>query len=294
MILMIILYDLVNAQIPSGIQDEFFNRKGNLIQVQTHPIDSNGNLITYDLLLVNNFNDTVKGKIRQPNLPGKKFPIAFLIVGIETGKEVVHMIEELDSVIIIGIDYPYKGGSDFSGWDGIGSAFELRETGFRTVPQIMLCLDWLSSLSNVDTVNITLIAVSYGVFYGVPAAVIDTRVDRLVVVQAGGDLSIIVKANVERLEIPIPSWIAGWLGEIVMFTFEPNRYIGELSPRPLLMISGESDVFFPRASVQSLYDHAREPKEWIQHRSSHVMPGERELIVELTNIIARRLYGVRK
>ncbi|MDI6767020.1 MAG: hypothetical protein QME52_09380 [Bacteroidota bacterium] len=266
-------------------------RKEELTKVYKIPIDTSSISITSDIRLVNVAGDTIYGRIRQPLDNTKKYPVAFLIVGIETGKNVVDMITGYDNVIVFGMDYPFTNEMNFTGWKGISTLFELRKLGFRTIPQIYVCLDWLSSLSCVDTNDITIIAVSFGVFTAIPAAVRDKRVDRLVVVQGGGNLHAVLEANADRLGFSMPAWLAGWFGSIVLAPFEPNDYIAELSPRPLLVVSGESDILFPQSSVQSLFYNAREPKEWIKHHSTHVAPGEEELILELTNIVGKRLYS---
>lgn len=293
------------AQAPTSLMQEFRDQKGVLRHTMVVRTDSSSTTVTQDFLLINDRADTVRGRMRMPRAAefdsgelarqrqASRFPAAFLVVGVETGKEVVQMIEGHDSVIVVALDYPFVGPYDFSGWNAVRTVFELRETGFKTVPQILLCLDWLFQHPMVDTLDVALIAVSFGVFTAVPAAVIDTRVKRLAIVQAGGDLTEVVAASSERLGAPVPSWLAGWLGGWILTPFEPNRYIGDFAPRPVLIVSGESDLFFPHTSVQSLYDHANEPKEWIRHKSGHVMPGERELILELTKIVAARLYGSR-
>lgn len=272
-------------------QEEYFwNRKGKLSEIKLTAIDSSSSTITYDVCLISDERDTIHGRIRFPHERAKVYPVAFLIVGIETGKDVVEMISGYDEVIVFGMDYKFPGEMDFSGWKGFSTAMLLRRTGFETVPRILLCLDWLSSVPQADTTDLTVIAVSFGVFTAVPAAVIDSRVDRLVIVQAGGDLYSVLTANAERLGFSLPHWLAGWLGTIILAPFEPNDYIGNFSPRPLLIVSGESDVLFPRSSVQSLYEHGKEPKEWIKHKSSHIAPDERELILELTKIVGEKLY----
>lgn len=278
------------AQLTSQLE-EFRQDKGTLVHVNVKNIDSTRTTRTMNFALIGSKGDTVRGSIRMPVTHRRTFPAAFLIVGIETGKSVVRMIEGHDSVIVVGIDYQFAGSYNFSGWDAVNAVFELRDACYRTVPQILLCLDWLFTNPLVDTSDVTLIAVSFGVFTAVPAAVIDQRVKRLAIVQAGGDLPGIIAANAERLGVPVPSWLAGWLGSWILAPFEPNRYIGSFSPRPVLLVSGDSDLLFPHDSVRSLYEHAGEPKEWMRHKSKHVMPGERELILELANIVAARLYG---
>lgn len=279
------------AQVPQSVIDEFRERKGILVNATLVPGESTTATTIYDFSLVNDRGDTARGSIRLPKVREGHFPVAFLVVGVETGKAVVKMIEGYDSVIVVGIDYPFKGPYDFSGWNAVTSAFAMRAAAYRTVPQILLSLEWLLHHPLVDTNDITIIAVSFGVFTAIPAAVIEKRVHRLAVVQAGGDLAKIIAANSERLSVPLPAWLAGWLGGWILAPFEPNRYIGAFAPRPVLIVSGEGDILFPLSSVESLFEHASQPKEWIKHHSSHVMPGEQELINELTRLVAKRLYG---
>lgn len=291
----IVIAFLLSIEMPAASQPklyvkEFLESKPSLKRLETRLLDSTNISTTHDVFLITSESETIRVRIRIPEAKNKTFPVAFLVVGIETGRRVVGMIEGYDSVVVVGIDYPYSGLFDFSGWNAIRTSLELRKMAFKTIPQMFLCFDWLSTLPQVDTNDITVIAVSFGVFTAIPAAVIDKRVDRLVVVQAGGDMYQILRANVERLEFVLPTWLAAWSGEIIFAPFEPNRYVGSFSPRPLLIVSGETDSFFPPSSVQSLYDHANHPKEWIQHASGHVMPTERELIFELTKIVGKRLY----
>lgn len=289
--ILIILVVVLISKFTVAHQQTFFNQDANLSDVHILQVDSTSKSIFSYVSLISNKGDTIKCKMRQPIVRTTKYPLAFLIVGIETGKNVVDMITGYDNVIVFGMDYPFTNEMNFSGWKSISTLFELRKLGFRTIPQIYICLDWLSSLPCVDTNDITVIAVSFGVFTAIPAAVRDRRVDRLVVVQGGGELQTVFKANAERLGFSMPAWLAGWFGSIVLAPFEPNNYIAELSPRPLLVVSGESDILFPQSSVQSLFYNAREPKEWITHHSIHVAPDEEKLILELTNIVGNKLYS---
>lgn len=279
------------AQVPMSLLNEFRERKGVLEKSEIIKSSSGEKTITHDFKLVNSKGDTVFGRIRLPRAAQGTYPVAFLVVGVETGKDVVDMIEGYDNAIVVGIDYPFAGRFDFTGWNAIRTTFSLRETGFTMVPDILLCLDWLFAHPLVDTSDVTLVAVSFGVFTGIPAAVADERVKRLAVVQGGGDLATIIAASSERLNVTMPFWLAGLLGSWILAPFEPNRYVGSFAPRRLLIVSGGSDVFFPRSSVKSLYDHAREPKEWIEHDIGHVMPNEREGILQLARIVVQRLYG---
>lgn len=280
----------VTAQNYYAMRAAFLERKGAVREMKLEHAEESSLTSTFDFLLRSTMGDSLSGRLRLPKGEGP-FPAALLCVGIETGKEVIGMIEGQDSVALVAVDYPFEGGLDFSGWGAVGATFRLRSMAFRTVPMLLTCLDWIFQQKSIDPRDVTVVSVSFGVFTGLPAAVLDWRVKQAVVVQAGGDLSAVIASNAERLGVPIPAQLAGWLGGAILAPFEPNTYAPHLAPRPLLMINGEGDTLFPKESALALYDEAKEPKEIVWHQSRHVMPGERELIRELTNVVVRRLYG---
>lgn len=273
-----------------NFRDGFLDRKGSVTAMDLRLVEQTSATMTFDFLLRSSKDDSLTGRLRMPKGTGP-FPVAILAVGIETGKEVVDMIEGRENVVLLAVDYPFEGDWDFAGFAAIGTTFRLRAMGFRTVPLLMNCVDWLYGRREVDRSDISMITVSFGSFAAIPAAVIDSRIARLVVIQAGADLSLVIAHNAKRWGTTMPPWLAGWLGGAILAPFEPTKNILHLSPRPLLMINGKVDSFFPQESAATLFETAREPKEMIWHQSDHVMPGEKELIRKLTNIVAGRLYG---
>lgn len=281
---------LVNAQSYYNLRDGLLDRKGAIEAMKLIPAEESPQTRTFNFTLRSSSGDSITGRIRFPKRSGQ-FPAALLCVGLETGKEVIDMIEGQEGVILMAVDYPFEGDWDFSGWSAVTTTFRLRSMAFRTVPLLLNCLDWLFERQEVKKDDVTVGAVSFGVFTAVPPAVIDQRVRRLVVVQAGGSLSTVIAHNAKRWGSPLPDWLSGWLGGAILSQFEPTKYIRYLSPRELLMINGEEDSYFPRESAEALYEAAQEPKEIIWRKSPHVMPGEKERIKELTNIVAKRIYG---
>ncbi|GJQ21661.1 MAG: hypothetical protein HBSIN02_20160 [Bacteroidia bacterium] len=290
--LIILLPSLLSAQSYYNFRDGFLDRKGEIETMELSFVDETPTTRTFDFRLTSSSDDSLHGRIRMPKGTGP-FPAALLCVGLETGREVIEMIEGQDSVMLMAADYPFEGEWNFQGWAAVGTTFRLRSAGFRTVPLLLNCLDWLFELDAVDKSDVTVVAVSFGAFTGVPAAVLDPRVKQLVIVQSGGNLSGVIAHNSKRWGVALPSWLAGWLGGGILAAFEPTKYIRHLTPRRLIMINGEGDSFFTRESAEVLYEAADEPKEIIWHKSRHVMPGEKNLIRELTNMVVGRIYQVK-
>jgi hypothetical protein len=289
-IVMMMTFSELSAQTYFAMRAGFLDRKGEVERMRLLPAGETATTRTVDFVLQSTTGDSIGGRMRIPRGSGPH-PAALLCVGLETGKDVIAMIEGQEHVLLMAIDYPFEGELNFSGWAAVGATFRLRSMAYRTVPLLLNCFDWLFEQPFVDRNEVTMVAVSFGVFTGVPAAVIDQRVKQLVVVQGGSNLSGVIAHNSERWGAPVPSWLAGWLGGAILGPFEPNKYIPYLAPRFLLMVSSEGDSMFPRSSAEAMFAAAREPKEIVWHHSGHVMPGERERIRELTTIVVDRLYG---
>ncbi|MEX0602221.1 MAG: hypothetical protein WD295_02700 [Bacteroidota bacterium] len=289
LVLLMVSASAISAQSFYNLRDGFLDRKGKFLSMKLQPVEESDLTRTFDFLITST-RDSMTGRIRYPKGPGPH-PAAFLTVGIETGKEVIEMIEGRENVILMAVDYPFEGEWNFGGLAAVGTTMRLRSMGFRTVPLLLNCLDWLFEQEAVKRDDVTLVAVSFGAFTGIPAAVFETRVRRLVVIQAGGSLSTVIAHNAKRWGTTLPGWLAGWLGGALLAPFEPTKFIPHLAPRELLMVNGKGDSFFPRESALALLDAAQEPKEIIWHSSDHIMPGEKEMIKELTNLVAGRIYG---
>jgi hypothetical protein len=268
----------------------FLCEKGELTSAESEEIARDSLARTSDFTLRGSNGLIVRGRLRIPTRGRPPYPAALIASGIETGHLVIEMLDERPSIIVMAIRYPYDGELDFSGLKGISTLLELRKAGMKTIPSLLLALDYLSDLPDVDTNNVAVATVSFGTFVGVPAAVLHPRVKRLIVVQGGGDIASVVAANAHRLEMPLPPEVSGWMGGLFLKPFEPNSYITDFAPRQLLMVNSPGDLFFPDESARSLFDHAREPKELVWHPSKHVMPGELEIIKELTDIVLQKVY----
>lgn len=269
----------------------FLAQKGTMVSYKSREIAQTDLSKTYDVRIYSSQGLTVSAWVRFPLHREGPFPAVLISSGIETGHLVIELLDERPAVIAMAIRYPYKGDLDFSGWKAISTLLDMRETGMKTVPSMLLALDYLRQHPSVDTNDIAVATVSFGTFVGVPAAALHPAVKRLIVVQGGGDISTIIAANAERLDMPLPPRFSGWIGNLFLLPFEPNHYIRRLSPRPLLMVNSPGDRLFPDESARSLYNHAGEPKEMIWHQSAHVMPGAQDIIDELTEIVVEKLYA---
>jgi hypothetical protein len=271
----------------------FLAQKGQLVSVKTEEFAHDSLTQTSGFTLTGSKGLVVTGRLRVPMRGKPPYPAVLVVPGLETGQLVIELLDERPKIIVMAIRYPYNGEPNFSGLSAVPTLLEMRRTGMKTVPSLLLALDYLVHVPEVDTNDIAVATVSFGTFVGVPAAVLHAGVKRLIVVQGGGDIASVVAANAHRLEMPLPPSVSGWIGQLFLFPFEPDRYIAGFSPRRLLMVSSPGDLFFPHESTESLFDHAQEPKEIVWYTSKHVMPGELDIIKELTDIVLEKVYKAR-
>jgi hypothetical protein len=79
----------------------------------------------------------------------------------------------------------------------------------------------------------------------------------------------------------------------VTASFAPERFIGRIAPRQVVMVNGLDDPQMPEVAVRHLYDAAREPKAMIWLRTGHLMPTDSALIRTLIDTAFARLPVLR-
>ncbi len=285
-----------NAQLadPSALPGnlrEFARQDYTVVDAREDTTRLNATTATVDFLLQGKGERAVRGRLRIPRIGNPPYPLAFLTVGLETGKKVVGMIEGHDTVIVAAIDYPFDSELDFSGPGGFVRLFQAYGDAAESISATLLCLQWLLDKPIVDTSNVSMISVSFGVFTAVPVAVIEQRFSRLVVIEGGGDLGLLIRTNAKRSGTFVPSWLAGWFGGLVLSRYDPKHYIDDFAPRPVLIVASAADDYFPKESIEVLYEAAKEPKEIIWHERAHIMPYQQDRVRELTRLVAERLFA---
>jgi fermentation-respiration switch protein FrsA (DUF1100 family) len=69
---------------------------------------------------------------------------------------------------------------------------------------------------------------------------------------------------------------------------DPERWVGQISPRPFLMVNATEDERMPRDKVESLYGSARQPKQLIWTGGGHIH-GDVPTIRRLVEIVLPRV-----
>lgn len=275
----------------------FDARRGTITAVRTGEPTRAGAAVSQDVELTTSAGLTIRMTIRRHSADSvglERRPLFLILGGHERGRAAVALLPDSLEMIFVALDYPFTA-SGRLGWSGVISALPaIRRALYDTPPSVSLALDHLLARTDVDTSRVELVGASFGAPFATIAAVRDQRVTRLWLAHAGGDLYGAFEQNLRR-EIPFaPARVA--VAHLVNLLasgprFTPERWIGQLSPRPLVMLNGEADERIPRRSVDALWNAAREPKELVWLPGKHMRGDRPEVISALVEAMVVRAAG---
>ena len=158
--------------------------------------------------------------------------------------------------------------------DGTGRGMSL---GMRESADVVSAVGWLTD-RGFET--IAAVGSSQGATSVILAAGVDSRIDAVVAQGTGTTLYAMSRANAQLA--PFPDWFVHlfvrtilwrtgppW-NEIVADGPNPANAIGQIAPRPILLIQGADDDMAPASQARENFARAGEPKElWIVEGAGH-------------------------
>ena len=154
--------------------------------------------------------------------------------------------------------------------DPFRNAAAFYRRGALTVLEARRLVDYLQTRPDIAPDRIYLMGASYGAITGCTAAALDERFRAVALVYGGGDLPVLFgnRASAEELG----PWHDEAAAVVAWFlrAADPIRYVGRISPRPLLFQNGTDDRLIPREAAQALYAAAGEPKSITWYEGDHI------------------------
>jgi dienelactone hydrolase len=229
--------------------------------------------------------DRVPAVIATPKDSPGPFPCVVFVHGIGNDKEFMQRH---------GLDVPFvKAGFAFVCFDQLmrgerklkvksrlaeAKAFRLRAA--HTVGDTRRLIDYLVTRPDIAADRIYLCGASYGAITGSTATAFDKRIRAAVLIYGGGNLWELFSAESAR-EMGgwrIPAYLVSWyFGSVV----DPVKYVGQISPRPVLLQNGRADTVVAPAAARALQQAAHEPKKILWYEGDH-LGKTRDLDEELT------------
>jgi pimeloyl-ACP methyl ester carboxylesterase len=128
---------------------------------------------------------------------------------------------------------------------------------------------------------------SFGGLLGAVLAGVDDRVRAAALVVAGGDWHALVASN--RIFLPRIRSQEQALEQALrrLAPVDPALWVGEISPRPVLMINGRTDTLIDPPAATALHEAARPPKQIIWYPGGHfealIEPRPRDALEEFVS-----------
>lgn len=140
-----------------------------------------------------------------------------------------------------------------------------------TVIDLRRGLDYLETRVECDPDRIGYLGFSFGGFIGSLLAGADERVQAPVLVVSGADWQLFIEESDALLTgIEYDPQAAAHAVE-VLDPIDPKRWVGRISPRPVLMIWGNADEAIPPVVAKALHDAANEPKTVLEYDGGHAL-----------------------
>jgi hypothetical protein len=216
--------------------------------------------------------------VRAPGIRPPRPRILLTYAGEKTGRTMLELIPQRPDLVLVAVQYPYERprGLRYLRWP-----YDVRRAVFRTVAGGMLAVSFLAEDERLPVDRLTVLGASLGTSFAVIHGALDPRVESVMVVHGGGDLTGVLW-DIERREGR--SWraplVAG-LGAVLVESFDPLRYVDRIAPRPFWLLASRQDRYFPVSSVQALYDRAGEPKRLQWTDTEHVGAKKTSLVAEI-------------
>jgi dienelactone hydrolase len=220
-----------------------------------------------------------------------RLPLAVILGGHYTGRQAARMLGETPGVVVAAMSYPYEGNPKPDALTFLRDIPRIRKAFLDTPPAVMLAIDYLRSRPDVDTTRVEAIGVSLGAPFICVAGALDKRITRVWALHGSGGSYTPLQANMKRAIPfgPLRAVAAGVANVIINGPrLDPVRWVGDISPRPFIMVNASADERLPRPAIDALFTAAREPKEQVWMSGLHVH-ADRETIARLVSIVMERV-----
>lgn len=203
------------------------------------------------------------------------FPCVIFIHGIGDDKEFMrrHRLDEpfvQAGYVFVSFDQLMRGERKLKDKSGSARAEAFRVRAAHTVNDTRRLLDYLQTRPDIATNRIYLCGASYGAITGSTAAAFDQRLRAAVLIYGGGNLRKLLSAEMIQNEIGLWSFPAKAIAWYFGSVFDPIKYVGRISPRPVLLQNGKADTLVSPAAARALQDAARQPKTILWYEGDHL------------------------
>lgn len=232
----------------------------------------------------------------EPGASVAKRPLYLILGGHVRGMGAGALVGETRGAVLAALEYPYEGDHRAKGLAVVKQVPAIRNAIWDTPPAVRLALDHLLTRPDVDPSRVELVGASFGVVFATVAAALDDRVTRLWLAHGGGRPFTLLDHGLKD-EIPITPlrYPVSLLAHVIASgpRFAPERWVGRVAPRPVVMLNGLDDERIPRETVDVLWHSAQQPKQMVWLSGPHVQGNRPEVLQALVDTMFAIAEGPR-
>ncbi|MBI1422457.1 MAG: hypothetical protein GC149_03250 [Gammaproteobacteria bacterium] len=267
---------------------QFLPRKGKLQEIHITREWNTPVAVFSEITLVSNTGLRVQLTVNRPRHGAARMPLVILMGGYITGRHAAELIRDTHGIIIAAISYPYRGGEAQTDIDFLGSIDDIRQALLDTPPAVLLALDYLAAQDDVDPAHIELAGVSFGAFLASIPGALDKRFERVWLIHGSGDPAVVFDhMTAGKIKFGPLRWLMtrGFAVLIQAPYLRPERWVGRISPRQVMVVRARNDTSYPEASLASLDRALRQPYEIVWLGEEHIGARSHELIQQIADLI---------
>ena len=288
----IVLFAILILPVIPDPAPSFMTRKGELQEIhKTKEWQAQGSRF-YELTLGSTTDLRVDLTVRVSIETNSPRPLVLLLGGFRTGRRAAQLFSETNGVIVAALSYPYQGDAKPRGFSLLLNIPKIQQALLDTAPAVMLALDYLIKQPYVASSQIELVGVSLGAFFvSIPGA-LDQRIRRVWLVHGAGDPAAIFeyRLNEKIAYQPLRRFTAKLIAILSCSHYlKPERWVGQISPRPVIVVNTYNDAAFPHSSVAVLHQSLNEPFEIIWTKGGHVNPSRMDIVQQLASLVLKRI-----
>jgi dienelactone hydrolase len=273
--------------------ERFLDRKGRIASARETATWSAGDATLAEVTVISTSGLEVDFTVRVPREAGAEpRPLVVILAGQGTGRDAARYAADSRGVVVAALSYPYRRELPRGTLALLGELPAMQRAILDTGPAVLLATDWLLQQPYVDPQRVELAGGSFGAFLVAVPGALDPRFRRVWLVHGGGDPPCVIEHGLRsRIELAPARRVAALLAATIAGSrhLAPEKWVGRISPRPVICINALDDESIPHESVAALHRALREPSEVIWMPGGHVLPERGETIRQLTDLVFTRV-----
>lgn len=266
----------------------FLPRKGQLQSMATTRRWTTASSAFFDVTLTSNTGLQVQLTINRPRKITGRRPLVIMMGGYVIGRRAAELIQNTHGIVIAAISYPYHGREALNNMSYLRNINSIHQALLDTPPAVLLALDYLAKQDYVDPAHVELAGISFGAFLASIPGALDKRFERVWLIHGGGDpVAVYDHMTADKIKSGPLRWLLTRGFAVLTQTsyLKPERWVGRISPRPVMVVHARNDPSYPKQSILDLDRALRQPYQIIWLGQEHIGARSHELIQQMTDLI---------